>query len=116
MSARSTGIAKLAQATVLASIITIPANDVWADGALDAKAVMTKMGSDERAGFISGIVEGLAYARYLADGKNAEGMKCIQNWYFKGETSQLSIIEAFDKFPDYAPANIIAALARKQCG
>jgi hypothetical protein len=117
MSAGSTGIANLAQAAVLAYFVAIPANDVWADGTLDAKAVMTKMGSDERFGFITGLVEGLAYARYLADGNKPDGMKCIQSWFYDGSKESLSTIyDAFDKYPEHAPANIIAALARKQCG
>jgi hypothetical protein len=83
---------------------------------LDAKAVMNKMGHEERGGYLAGIVEGLAYARYVVDGKQTNGMNCIYDWFYKDETSLPSIIDAFDKFPDHYPGAIMAALVKKKCG
>lgn len=42
-----------------------------------AGVVMTKMNVEQRAAYLAGMVEGLAYSRYRADGKKTEGMACI---------------------------------------
>ncbi len=82
---------------------------------------MNKMKSEERFPYIAGVVEGLAYARYVRDGKKTEGMKCIYDWFYKGKDGKSSsdnitlIYAAFGKYPDYTPAAIVGALADKAC-
>jgi hypothetical protein len=116
MSAGSTGFTKLAQATVLASFIAIPANDVWAETDFTAGTVMTKMNSEERFAYVAGIVEGLSYARYLKDSKKPDGMQCIDDWFYKDKTAYSSVQENFEKFPDHYPVAILSALINKKCG
>lgn len=53
---------------------------------LNAGAVMNKMNADERFGYISGVIEGLAYSRWLRDKPDSTGMSCIYNWYYEGGT------------------------------
>lgn len=84
-----------------------------------AGVIMQRMSAQERVTYINGVVDGLAYARYLRDGKKkAVGMKCIFDWYYpstKDKDPILVILDAFDKYPDYPPAAIIEVLAEKAC-
>lgn len=81
-----------------------------------AKAVMEKMQANERFPYIAGVIEGLAYSRFVRDGKKTEGMGCIYDWFYeKHETINL-IYAAFGQYPDYTPAAVINALAKKACG
>lgn len=89
---------------------------VFADTPLTAGVVLEKMNSDERFGYIAGIVTGFAYARFQKDGKDETGMTCLSDWFYgSGETAFL-IEQAFEKYPDYPPAVIVWTLARKECG
>lgn len=86
-------------------------------GATDftAGVVMTNMEPEHRFPYVTGIVEGLAYARYQRDGKEVVGMKCIYDWGMKAETVQ-KIYDAFNAFPEYTPGAVVAAMAEKECG
>lgn len=87
-------------------------------GATDftAGVVMEKMSSLERAAYLAGVVEGLAYARYVRDGKADQGMKCIYQWFYEKEGTVKKIHAAFDHFKDYLPGAVIAAMVEKECG
>ncbi|MBU2527606.1 MAG: hypothetical protein KKC03_13495 [Bacteroidetes bacterium] len=87
-------------------------------GAIDftAKTVMEKMDNTERYAFIAGVVEGLAYARYLNGDKDAEGMKCVYDWFYEGDKTIERIYAAFGEFGDYPPAAVVNALTKKVCG
>lgn len=82
---------------------------------------MQKMKSEERFPYIAGVVEGLAYARYLRDGKQPAGMTCIYDWFYKGKDGKSSddnittIYAAFGRYPDYPPAAIVEVLLDKAC-
>jgi hypothetical protein len=80
--------------------------------------VMENMDRPERYTYVSGIIEGLAYARYVADGKQAGlGMRCIYEWFYDDSTHrQETIYAAFERFPDHTPGAIVAALAEQECG
>ena len=94
----------------------IAANDA---GATDFSAgfVMDSMERPERYTFVSGVIEGLAYARYVKDGKKSEpGMRCIYDWFYEKDGTLERIYQAFDSFRDYTPGAIVAALAEKECG
>lgn len=73
------------------------------------------METEHRFPYATGIVEGLAYARYQRDGKQLAGMKCIYEWGMKAETVS-KIFQAFEAFPDYSPGAVVAAMAEKECG
>lgn len=81
---------------------------------LTAGVVMEKMSTDMRYGYITGIIEGLAFARHL-DG-DSDGMVCLYGWLYESDTSWRHIIQTFHRFSDRLPANIISALARRECG
>jgi hypothetical protein len=116
MSVGSSGFTKLVQATVLASFIAIPANDVWAESDFTAGKLVNELKPSELYIFVSGVVEGLAHARYLKDGKQTEGMNCILDWFYKDKATIDTITKSFKEYSDFSPAGVTAALAKKKCG
>ena len=86
-------------------------------GSFNAKTVIDKMSSEEKASYIAGLIDGLAYARYKNEGKKTDGgMKCIYDWYQKKEGTVENIILSFHKYKTYTPNAIIAAMIEKECG
>ena len=57
---------------IILSMLIVSANIAQASE-LNAGAVMSKMNADERFGYISGVVEGLAYSRWQRDKPNSAG-------------------------------------------
>jgi hypothetical protein len=81
-----------------------------------SKAVMEKLPAEQRYSYLAGVVEGLAYSRYMRDGKKTDGMKCVYDWFYnKPETLNL-IYAAMGRYPDFTPGAIIGALANQNCG
>lgn len=97
--------------SVFASIPARAANDQ-----LDAGKVMNQMTAEQRAGYLAGVVEGLAIARYMKDKKQKAGMECIYSWFYEEKGNLRLIHEAFDKYPSYPPGAIIDVLVKKKCG
>ncbi len=87
-----------------------------AETAFTAGVLLEKMPAADRFTFVAGVVEGLAYARYLADGKQADGQACIYRWFYETPGVTQKIYAAFERYPDYMPGPIIAALTRQKCG
>lgn len=83
---------------------------------LTAGVVMDKMNADQRIGYISGIVEGLAYMRFAKDGDEEPGMKCIYQWFYEKDGTLRMIHQAFEYFKDDMPGAVIAAMVEKECG
>ena len=83
---------------------------------ISGNAMMGKMKPNERYPFIAGVIAGLAFARYVAGGKDSQGMYCIYDWFYKNEKTYDTIHAALVKFPDHPPASVISALAKKKCG
>ncbi len=74
------------------------------------------MEASERFPFIAGIIEGLAYARYVRDGNQTDGMTCIYDWFYETENALDTIYVAFGAYPDYPPAAIVAGVLTQKCG
>lgn len=81
-----------------------------------AKAVMEKMTAEERYPYLAGVVEGLAYARFVKDGQQTSGMKCIYDWFYGKPDTQDLIYAGMGRYPDYTPGAIVGALADQTCG
>ncbi|MCO5081769.1 MAG: hypothetical protein M9955_08945 [Rhizobiaceae bacterium] len=103
------------------------AGSVLANGNMATAQVMTagviveKMEADELAGFISGVIEGLAYARFRKDtiaagSKDERGMNCIYNWYYASNDQPAGILATFRKYPDRMPGTIVALMVKQECG
>lgn len=81
-----------------------------------AGIVVTKMAEADRYPFMSGIIEGLAYARYKKDGDKTDGMKCIYDWFYENKARPQEVLDTFKRFPDYTAGAVMAALVEKECG
>ena len=111
--------AAAASAFLLSLGITHAAN---ADTAMTAGVLMERMKPADRYIYVSGMIEGLAYARFLRDSatngsKDERGMKCIYDWFYEGgDTAQDSIEAAFRLYADYSPSVVAWAMIKKECG
>ena len=82
---------------------------------LTTGVVMERMDNTERFAYIAGLVEGLAYARYVRDGQQTEGMACINNWFYRREGAVDQVYVAFGEFPDYPPGAVMSVLLDQVC-
>ena len=78
--------------------------------------IMERMTNDERFHYIAGVVEGLAYARYLRDRQRTEGMACINEWFYRTEGAIDQVYVAFGEFPDYPPGAVLSVVLDQVCG
>lgn len=76
--------------------------------------IMREMTPDQRFIYVSGIVEGLAYARFAADGQKMDGMNCIYDWFYQ-EPTMGKIEQMFTQFNDYTPGPVVAAMLEGEC-
>lgn len=83
---------------------------------MTAGVIMEKMPQADRYPFVAGIIEGLAYARYVKDGKKTDGMGCIYDWFYKNKGRIQDIYQAFDRFKEHLPGTIVATMVAKECG
>jgi len=89
---------------------------------MTAGVVMERMEVRERYGYIAGIVEGLAYARFRKDtlaagSKDERGMQCIYDWFYADKEAMfVRIGQAFTKYPEHFPSTLIAVMVKKECG
>ena len=86
--------------------------------ALTVTEIRKNLTPAEQIHYVTGLVEGLAFARWLADNKDSSGMACIWDWYL-GEDSQKRIAQQramFDKHPDQHVSTLVYAMIKKKCG
>lgn len=83
---------------------------------LTAGVILTKLSQEERFSYVAGVVEGLAYARYFAEGKTTESLDCIFNWFYREDGTTEKIYAAFDRYPNQPAGALIAVLIRTKCG
>jgi len=79
-------------------------------------SMMSKMKPEEWYPFVAGMVEGVAFHRFAAGNKDTAGMNCIYDWFYKDEGTLDNIYSTLGKYPDYPPAAVVAALAKRKCG
>jgi hypothetical protein len=89
---------------------------------MTAGLILEKMRPEERFAYVNGIVTGMAYARFRKDtiaagSKDERGMKCIYEWFHKGDGGTYAMLDAtFRKNSQHTPSVIIATLLKKECG
>ena len=85
---------------------------------LTAGVVMDKMSQDERHGYVAGVIEGLAVARYNRDKPDGTGSGCIYDWYYKDSKERWlkTILPTFTKHSDKTVGAILYVLTKKECG
>ena len=86
--------------------------------ALTAGEVLENMSSEERFHYVSGVVEGLAFARWLADDRDDTGMQCIWDWYLGSDQRERfnAQMDWFEQHPDQQVSTLMYALIREECG
>ncbi|CUH99080.1 hypothetical protein PHA8399_01196 [Leisingera aquaemixtae] len=79
---------------------------------------MENMSAEEQNAYISGVVEGLAFARWLADERDETGMQCIWNWYLHSDQRARfnAQMDWFEKHPEQQVSTLMYALIREECG
>lgn len=85
---------------------------------INADVVMNKMNSDQRVSYVSGVIEGLAYARFVRDKPDETGMKCIYDWYYADNDKRWkeTLFPVFDRHKDKPVGVILHVLTKKACG
>jgi hypothetical protein len=79
---------------------------------------MEKMAEKERFGYLTGLIDMLAYQAGVAG--NTARMKCINDTYYRDPSPKAeaweTLFATFGRFPDKQPATILILLADKACG
>ena len=85
---------------------------------LNAGFVLNEMNAGQRVGYITGVIEGLAYARFLRDRPNERGMNCVYDWYYGGDRTQKrqEIRSWFGRHPDKPVGALLNILIEDKCG
>ncbi len=85
--------------------------------AFKANDVLNKMQPDYASGYLDGVVEGLAYGRWLRDKPDPSGMNCIYKWRFNDPKKSSKRITAwFKRHPDKDVGALMHVLIKKDCG
>ena len=74
------------------------------------------MEPEHRTPYIIGLVDGLAYARFVSDGQETAGMNCINQWFYEQDGAIDQIYVAFDEFSDFPPGAVVSVLLNQVCG
>ena len=89
-------------------------NDAYA---LTSSDVLSKLSKDERYSYISGVVEGLGYARFVTEKPSTKGSNCIHDWFFDGGVSRWKEIKTWlEHHSEKTAATVIYAMVSKECG
>lgn len=115
MSTRLTSIVGRRARALLAGIVLSGAAGSALAEDFTAGAVLKNMGDQELTAYLAGMVEAFAYGRYVRDA-NADGAKCVYDWFYEKEATQLDIMTKFASFPDHAPGAVMLAMLQKECG
>lgn len=84
---------------------------------LDAEFVLNGIAPEKRYVYVAGMIEGLAYSRFLRDRPNEGGMICIRGWLDNNaEENWEKIRFFFQRHPDKPPAVLLHVLIKKDCG
>lgn len=117
---RKQNLLKLSKYSQIIAIITAMigvniSNQVVAQTAGD---VVNKMEPTHQTGYLAGIVEGLAFARWVKDKPDKTGMKCIYDWYYESDTkTRFNRVRAWlERHPDKPPGALMYVLIKKECG
>lgn len=103
-------------AMILASVAFLAAGKDAA--ALTASEISENMSTDEQVAYISGVVEGLAFARWMADDRDTAGSQCIWDWFLHSDqTVRINAqMDWFEQHSDQQVSTLMYALIREECG
>ncbi len=75
---------------------------------------MSQMNTDQRVSYVSGVVEGLAFSRYLRDRPDETGMNCIYQWHADTESADLNAW--FERHPERTIGVLLYTMIKRVCG
>ena len=86
--------------------------------AQSARDVLTKMSTPESTSYIAGVVEGLAFARWIQDKPDKTGMSCIYDWYYgPDKEARFNRVRTWlERHPDKGVGPLMYVLIKKECG
>ncbi|MCB1385953.1 MAG: hypothetical protein KDJ29_13915 [Hyphomicrobiales bacterium] len=84
---------------------------------LNAGFVLDEMTPGQRISYIQGVMDGLAYSRFLQDRPDTTVYDCIVNWYqTEHESKHRFVMRWLAKHPE-KPANVLLyTIVKKECG
>ena len=87
-------------------------------GEINAGYLLSKMNTDQQVSYVAGVVEGLAFSRYLRDKPDQSGIKCVYHWYDQNSSkSQIKKMDNwFARHPDKPVGALLHVLIKKRCG
>ena len=86
---------------------------------LDAGYVLNKMTAEQRGSYLSGVVEGLAFARFVQDRPDESGMACIYNWQNEnlGRPEAFKTVAAWlERHSERTVGVLLYTLIKRECG
>ena len=102
---------------VVCSIFLAALGSADAARAQTAGDVLDKMPAEQQASYIAGVIEGLAYARFLRDRPDETGMQCIYDWYYGSGAEKWGQIEQwFRRHADKPVGALVHVLTERECG
>lgn len=110
--------AKLIRNNVIAGCVALgAATNVSYSKNLDAGFVLNEMNNDQQVSYVEGIIDGLAYARFLRDRPDQSGYKCIINWHQTEPRKKWRLTrEWLKRHPDKPTPVLIYQMTKKVCG
>ena len=82
--------------------------------AITAEDVLEKMSKDQQFGYLTGLIDMLAYKELLEGDKPYA--QCLSDAFYKDKTMSERIFSSLRAYPDKAPEGIIYLLMMKACG
>ena len=105
-------------AAIAGTFIFSAPNQALADARdFNAMAVMEDLPPEQRLQYVAGVIEGLAYARFLRDNKKNRRHEVHLRLVFYEKKDTLSTIYlAFGQYPKYPAGAIVSAMIKQNCG
>jgi hypothetical protein len=99
------------------SIVLVVLGSTNVAHAQTAGDVLDKMPAEQQASYVAGVIEGLAYARFLRDKPDETGMQCIYDWYYGSGAEKWGEIEQwFRRHADKPVGPLVHVLTERECG
>lgn len=105
--------------SIPAMLIAIMINGLVPDDAeaLTGREILTKLNTEEQVRYVSGVFEGLGYARFVKDRPDQTGSKCIQTWLTEDSVERWQIVKQWlEHHKEKTAGTILYALITKECG
>lgn len=85
---------------------------------LNAGFVVNEMNTDQRVSYIAGVIEGLAYARFLRDRPDEQSMNCVYDWFYRDDkVAELKMLRTwFQHHNDKPVGALLNVLIDEKCG